>query len=90
MRDELQAIADQANDRAATLRLAETLGAFLGRLRSSAQTRRLRDRQKIVRLLVKEVLVGSERIVIRHSTSPPLTPSARVASIRSVHTAGSA
>ena len=35
---ELQAIADQTNDRAAFLRLAETLSAFLARLRSAAET----------------------------------------------------
>ena len=38
LRTELQAIADQANDRAAFLRLAETLTAFLARLRSAAET----------------------------------------------------
>ena len=74
IRGELQAIADQANDRAATLRLAETLAAFLARLRSSAQTVDVHDRQKIVRLLVKEVLVGNDRIVIRHSIPIPAEP----------------
>ena len=74
IRGELQAIADQANDRAATLRLAETLAAFLGRLRSSAQTVDVHDRQKVVRLLVKEVLVGNDSIVIRHSIPIPVDP----------------
>ena len=37
LRAELQAIADQANDRAVFLRLAETLTAFLARLRSAAK-----------------------------------------------------
>jgi site-specific DNA recombinase len=40
LRVELQAIADQANDRAVFLRLAETLTAFLARLRSAAETLR--------------------------------------------------
>ena len=40
IRGELQAIPDQANDRAATLRLAETLAAFLGRLRVVGANRR--------------------------------------------------
>ena len=35
---ELQAIADRTNDRAAFLRLAETLTAFFARLRSAAET----------------------------------------------------
>lgn len=36
LRAELQAITDQANDRATFLRLAETLTAFLARLRGGA------------------------------------------------------
>ncbi len=58
LRAELQAIADQTNDRAAFLRLAETLTAFLARLRSAAETLSVPERQRIVRLLVKDVLVG--------------------------------
>src|SRR5947207_7337115 len=55
LRAELQAIADQTNDRAAFLRLAETLTAFLARLRSAAETLSVIERQRIVRLLVKVV-----------------------------------
>jgi site-specific DNA recombinase len=50
LRAELQAIADQTNDRAAFLRLAETLTAFLARLRSAAETLSVTERQRIVRL----------------------------------------
>jgi site-specific DNA recombinase len=64
---ELQSIGAQEQDRAAYLRLAETLSAFLGRLRSSAETLDVLERQRIVRLLVKEVLVSDDAIVIRHS-----------------------
>ena len=64
-------IADQTNDRAAFLRLAETLTAFLARLRSAAETLSVLERQKIVRLLVKEVLVGEDMITIRHSIPIP-------------------
>ena len=64
---ELQSILDQVNDRAVYLRLAETLSGFLARLRTSADTLDIQERQRIVRLLVKEVLVGEETIVIRHS-----------------------
>ncbi len=66
LRTELQAIADQANDRAMFLRLAETLTAFLVRLRSAADTLEVIERQRIVRLVVKDVLVGDDTIVIRH------------------------
>jgi site-specific DNA recombinase len=74
LRAELQAIADQTNDRAAFLRLAETLTAFLARLRSAAETLSVIERQRIVRLLVKDVLVGDDTITIRHSIQIPSGP----------------
>jgi len=74
LRAELQAIADQANDRTVFLRLAETLTAFLARLRSAAETLSVIERQRIVRLLVKEVLVGEDTITIRHSIPIPSGP----------------
>ena len=75
MRAELQAILDQAADRTSFLRLAETLTAFLQRLHESAQSLEIADRQKIVRLLVKDILVDNDTITIRHSIpSHPRTP----------------
>ena len=74
VRAELQAIADQAGDRAMFLRLAETLTAFLSRLRDAADTLDVLERQRIVRLVVKEILIGDDTIVIRHCiplTAPP-------------------
>jgi hypothetical protein len=75
LRAELQAIADQAADRATFLRLAETLAAFLGRLRSAADTLDVIERQRIVRLVVKDILIGDDAIVIRHcipiGSAPP-------------------
>jgi len=74
-RAELQAILDQAADRMSLLRLAETLTAFLQRLHESAQSLEIVDRQKIVRLLVKDILVDNDTIAIRHSIpSHPRTP----------------
>ena len=64
---ELQAIVDQSADRAAYLRLAETLTTFLTRLRSSADVLDISERQRVVRLLVKDILVGDDKIIIRHS-----------------------
>ncbi len=74
LRAELQAIAHQTNDRAAFLRLAETLTAFLTRLRSAAETLSVIERQRIVRLLVKDVLLGEDTITIRHSIPIPSGP----------------
>ena len=71
LRAELQAITDQANDRATFLRLAETLTAFLSRLRSAADTLDVTERQRIARLVIKEVLVGDDTIIIRHCIPVP-------------------
>jgi site-specific DNA recombinase len=67
MRAELQAIVDQTAERMSFLLLAETLTVFLERLRQSAQSLDIAERQKIVRLVVKEVLVDNNTITIRHS-----------------------
>ena len=67
LQTELRSIIDQISDRAIYLRLAETLSGFLARLRSSADTLDIMERQRIVRLVIKEVLIGDETIVIRHS-----------------------
>lgn len=69
---ELQAITDQSVTRAAYLRLAETLNTFLTRLRSSAGALDISERQRAaMRLLVKEVLVGDDKIIIRHCIPLP-------------------
>jgi site-specific DNA recombinase len=75
IRAELQAIADQANDRAVFLRLAETLTVFLARLRGAADTLSITERQRIVRLVVKDILIGDDTITIRHSIPVPQGPS---------------
>jgi site-specific DNA recombinase len=66
VRTEWQSIAEQTRERATCLRLAETLSAFLARLREAADTLDIVERQRIVRLVIKDVLVGDETIVIRH------------------------
>lgn len=74
LKSELQAVADQTHDRSAFMRLADTLASFLDKLRRSAKTLDVLERQRIVRLVVKEILVGEDGIVIRHCipvASPP-------------------
>ena len=71
---ELQAIEDQSKEREICLRLAESVMSFLSRLRSSAETLDVSERQRVLRLLVKEVLVGDDKIVIRHSIPMPHEP----------------
>jgi len=68
---ELNAIDSQLADRAGYLRLAETVTNFLARLRETAKTLDVAERQRIVRLLVKEILVDDDTIVIRHSIPAP-------------------
>jgi len=67
IRAELNAIESQLADRAGYLRLAETVTSFLTRLRQAAKTLDVPERQRIARLLVKEILVADDAIVIRHS-----------------------
>ena len=68
---ELNAIESQLADRAGYLRLAETVTGFLARLRETAKTLDVAERQRIVRLLVKEIVVDDDTIVIRHSIPAP-------------------
>ena len=56
------------------LRLSETLASFLKRLRETAESLDIVGRQKILRLLVKEVLVDKDSITIRHSIPIPRDP----------------
>jgi site-specific DNA recombinase len=63
----LAALEAQLFDRDTYLKLAEDLDGFLGRLRDTADTATIEDRQKVVRSVVKDVLVGPERVIIRHS-----------------------
>jgi hypothetical protein len=74
LREEARAIADQSNDSAMFLRLAETLTDFLTRPRNSANTLDVIERQRIVRLVVKDVLIGDDSLVIRHCI-PIVAPS---------------
>lgn len=73
---ELQAIEDQSKERETCLRLAESVTDFLARLRSSAQTLDVGERQRVLRLLVKEILVSDDKTLIRHSIPLPSKPSA--------------
>ena len=56
------------------LRLAETLATFLTRLRSAAEALDVLERQRVLRLLVKEILVGDDKIIIRHCIPLPMAP----------------
>jgi site-specific DNA recombinase len=67
---QLEALEAQLIDQEAYLKLAESLESFLSRLQERAQTLSVEERQKVLRLVVKEVQVDDDRIVIRHSIAP--------------------
>jgi site-specific DNA recombinase len=64
---QLRSLAAASEDQSRYLRLAETLSEFRGRLRSRAETLDVIERQKILRLVVQEIIVGTDTIRIRHS-----------------------
>ena len=66
LRGQLDALDAQAADRDAYLKLADDLEGFLARLRGSTATATTEDRRRVLRLLVKDVLIGPEKITIRH------------------------
>src|SRR5215471_10124749 len=68
---ELQSLRMAAVDEAKYLQLAESLTGFRGKLRVRAGVLDIAVRQQILRLLVKEVLIGKDTITLRHSISIP-------------------
>ena len=66
LRGQLDALDAQAADPDAYLKLADDLEGFLARLRGTAATATVEERRRVLRLLVKDVLIGPEKITIRH------------------------
>jgi site-specific DNA recombinase len=64
---EMQSIEAGAMDEVKYLQLAENLSAFREKLQARAKTLDVRERQQILRLLVKEILADTQSIIIRHS-----------------------
>src|SRR6059036_3933695 len=68
---ELQSLKMAAVDEAKYLQLAESLAGFRSKLRVRAEALDIAVRQQILRLLVKEVLIGGNTITLRHSIPLP-------------------
>jgi site-specific DNA recombinase len=68
---ELQSLEMAKLDQAKYLKLAHNLSGFRNNLRARAQTLDVKERQHILRSLVKEVLVGLDTLTIRHSIPIP-------------------
>ncbi|MDZ7696718.1 MAG: hypothetical protein U5R49_07480 [Deltaproteobacteria bacterium] len=67
LKSELDSLEAAAVTQQGFLRLAENMEDFLGRLRKTAHSMDVVERQKILRLVVKEILIDLETIKIRHS-----------------------
>jgi site-specific DNA recombinase len=63
---ELEGAHWQALAEAQLQQLEQSLESFLGRLRQSAKNLGVAEKQKIIRLLVKEVIVEKDAITVRH------------------------
>jgi site-specific DNA recombinase len=66
VRGQIDALEAQRADREVYLKLADDLESFLARLREGVDAASVSERQRVLRLLVKEVLIGPEKITIRH------------------------
>jgi site-specific DNA recombinase len=66
LKDQIAALHAQAADRDAYLKVADDLHGFLGKLRANSATATTEDRQRVLRALVQDVLVGPDKLTIRH------------------------
>jgi site-specific DNA recombinase len=73
---EIESIDRHLADEETHLKLAENLESFLARLRDAASNSSVHDRQQVLRLVVREVLVETDSVVLQH-TIPGLDPGGR-------------
>ena len=66
LKDQIAALDTQAADRDAYLKLAGDLHGFLGKLRANSATATTEDRQRVLRALVQDILIGPEKLTVRH------------------------
>jgi len=73
---ELDGLNAELHDAAAYLKLADTIDSFLGRLSDGLDQLDIAGQQRILRLVVREVLVGGDddTVTIRHSIPTPTGP----------------
>ena len=61
LKDQIAALDAQAADRDAYLKLADDLEGFLARLRENSATATTEDRQRVLRAVVQDILIGPEK-----------------------------
>ncbi len=71
LRAELDALDTELHNAETYLKLTETLDTFRARLSANAKALTIEQRQGIVRLVVREVLLGEDDVTIRHSIPLP-------------------
>ena len=71
---QLAALDAELHDAETYLQLAENLEGFLARLAENAQNLTVEERQRVVQLVVREVLIGDDGITIRHTIPTPTGP----------------
>ena len=64
---EIQSLDNRLANEEIYLKLAENLESFLARLRDTSAHSSVLERQKVLRLVVREVLVDTDAVVIRHT-----------------------
>ncbi|MBC8393599.1 MAG: recombinase family protein [Deltaproteobacteria bacterium] len=73
LNEEIDYIESDLIDQGLLLKLADNMDNFLGKLRGAADTMSVVDRQKVLRLVVKDVLIDGENIRVKHSIPLPRT-----------------
>ena len=73
LNSELKTLDARNLDQERCQKLANHLEEFLGRLRESAENLDVKGRQQVLRLVVKEILVGPDTLTIKHSIPTPGT-----------------
>ena len=73
LRAQLDALEAELHDAASNLKLADTLEGFLARLNDGLDQLTLEEQQRILRLVIREVLIGGDddTITIRHAIPTP-------------------
>ena len=66
LRGQIEALDAQLADRELYLKLADNLDRFLAQLRDKADVSSVEERQRVLRLVVKDILIGPDKITIRH------------------------
>ena len=68
---QLDALDAELHDAETYLKLTETLDGFRARLSNNGENLTVEQRQQIIRLVVREILIGEDDVTIRHSIPTP-------------------